>query len=132
MKENHGRLEITSDLNQGTTIKLLFDLDNVPDIILVEDDELVRLAWQARFSKTNLNLKTFSQPEEFLKIQNFKNDDLYFIDSEYEGSPVKGSAIARRLFEEQCNSIYMCSGHPADYFKELNFLKGVISKRPFL
>ncbi|MBI4655550.1 MAG: hypothetical protein HY746_02260, partial [Elusimicrobia bacterium] len=51
------------------------------------------------------------------------------IDSEL-GDGIKGEDIAKTLNEKGFSNIYLETGHPAENFAHLSFIKKVISKEP--
>lgn len=121
---------IRSDL-RGTVIEIVFPIPS-KSYILIDDDELVQLTWESKARKNNVDLKTFRSFEDFEKAKDsIKKDSLIYIDSEL-GQVIKGEDIARFLHKEGFVNISMSTGHSADLFKELHFLKSVINKKaPF-
>lgn len=126
-----GEIIINSKLNKGSQIIITLPILIPPStIILIDDDELVRMTWSMKAQAHQINLKTFSSYEYFLKEkETFNKDTPIYIDSEL-GQNTKGEDIAAILHSEGYSNIFMATGHPPDKFKHLTFLKGIISKSP--
>lgn len=129
LKEWNVTFKIVQTNNNGTIIELLFPKPSNL-IILIDDDELVRLTWDSKAKRQNINLKTYSSCELFLNDKDDTNKDAkIYIDSEL-GENIKGEEIAVLLHNEGFTDISMATGHSQDKFTNLLFLKGVISKSP--
>jgi signal transduction histidine kinase len=129
LKEWGVLFKISQTGSDGTTIQLMFPKSNKL-IVLIDDDELVRLTWDSKAKRQNVELKTFSSYELFLKDKNLiKKDSIIYIDSDL-GENLKGEEIAVLLHNDGFADISMATGHPQDRFNNLHFLKGVISKSP--
>lgn len=115
--------------SSGTIIQLMFPkLQKM--IILIDDDELVRLTWDSKAKRQNIDLKTFSSYELFLKDKSLiKRDSIIYIDSEL-GENIKGEEVATLLNNDGFTNISMTTGHSYEKFATLHFLKGIISKSP--
>lgn len=128
MKEWNGQLVILKTSPSGTTIRLIFNSQvEVKQHYLIDDDELVRITWEARARKNGISLQTFNSHNKFLEVKNtILKDSLIFIDSELGN--IKGEEIALTLHEEGFTNISITSGHPPENFKQLHFLRTIISK----
>jgi signal transduction histidine kinase len=115
--------------SNGTTVELMFPKSHKL-IVLIDDDELVRLTWDSKAKRQNIELKTFSSYQSFLKDKNLiEKDSTIYIDSDL-GENIKGEEVAVILHNEGFTDILMATGHSPDRFINLHFLKGVISKSP--
>jgi signal transduction histidine kinase len=110
-----------------------FEMDapkEVYDWVLLDDDELVHMTWDfaaKEYGKTFLGFKT---PEQFKAHKNkFKLEQKIFIDSNLAHG-IKGEDIARQLFAEGFNNLYLATGYSPDQFPEMGFIKGVVGKEP--
>jgi len=121
------QLQITQSDSDGTIIEILFPvLDNV--FVLIDDDDLVRMTWEMKAKKNNLILLTFSSIELFnLSKNTLSKDAIIYIDSDL-GDALKGEEIAQVLYNEGFRNISIASGFSADHFKDLTFLRTIISK----
>ena len=121
--------KISQTDNNGTTIDLMFPKSQKM-IVLIDDDELVRLTWDSKAKRQNIVLKTFASYELFLNDKTTINkDSKIYIDSEL-GENVKGEEIAVLLHSQGFSDISMSTGHSQEKFIGIQFLKGVISKSP--
>ena len=120
-------VEIESS-NNGTKIKIyLISKPAEKNYILIDDDLLTRLTWESRAKKAAVNLKTFSSVDEFNLIKNELNKSTsLYVDSELGN--IKGENVAQELYEEGFTNIFLTTGHPAEKFRDFQFLKSVISK----
>lgn len=129
LKEWDAKLEIIQTNSNGTTIQLKFPKAQ-KTIVLIDDDELVRLTWESKAKRQSIDLKTFASYELFLREKSSIGKDVkIFIDSEL-GNNVKGEEVAALLYKEGFSDISMSTGHSQDRFANLSFLKDVISKSP--
>ncbi len=141
MKEWNGNLEVLETSSSGTTIRLTLETKLEPIIVvethakneiqdtyyLIDDDDLVRFTWEMKARKGKINLKTFNSPQLFLETkESIPKTAIIYIDSEL--GDTKGEDVALQLFREGFLNISITSGHPPDRFKELTFLRSVISK----
>ena len=79
------------------------------------------------YGKTFLGFKT---PEQFKAHKNkFKLEQKIFIDSNLAHG-IKGEDIARQLFAEGFNNLYLATGYSPEQFPEMEFIKGVVGKEP--
>lgn len=114
MKEWGGELQIESELNNGTTITLVFPLErsNNSPIILVDDDPLVRLNWESRAKKAQIHFKAYSRSEELLPIfETLPLETIFYLDMEIKNSAYSGIELAKILKEKGFNNLYLASGH---------------------
>lgn len=131
----NGRLEIKSEIKKGTEIIIVFPLPvSMPffsgSVVLIDDDALVRKNWEAAARRKNINLKTFSAPEDFIKtVSKYETDVAIYIDSELEAG-VNGEEIARELYKMGFKNIRLETGHDKDKFKNIPFLRGITGKEP--
>jgi signal transduction histidine kinase len=129
LKEWGAVLKISQTDITGTTIQLMFPKSQ-KIVVLIDDDELVRLTWDSKAKRQNIDLKTFSSYELFLKDKaTINKDSKIYIDSEL-GNNTKGEDIAVLLHNEGFSDISMATGHSQEKFTNFKFLKGVISKSP--
>jgi len=100
------------------------------EIILLDDDELIRRMWTSLASRKSIPLKTFKTVDELeSSIANFSKNTIFYIDSSLSDH-VKGETYSRKLFERGYRNIYLCTGYDASEFSNCDWLKGVIGKSP--
>lgn len=98
--------------------------------VLIDDDPLVHMTWKMAAKNAGVRLKAYKEPKEFLReFETISKNTSVYIDSEL-GDGIKGEDIAKTLNEKGFSNIYLETGHPAENFAHLSFIKKVISKEP--
>lgn len=129
IKEWGGKINISSQLNVGTSVQIELPLIHRSKVILIDDDELVKITWATSANKHHIDLKTLSNFDEVKElIPNLDYETIFYIDSDLIG--IKGELIAKYLSEKGFQNIYMETGHPPEQYNHLTFLKGVLGKTP--
>ena len=128
-----GYIDIQSNLNIGTTIKITFPI--IPEVntntlnILIDNDDLVCATWEMKAKKAGVNLKIFKSSSEVISnISSIPIDAIFYIDSELDNE--KGEDIAQKLHSIGYLNLTICSGHSKDKFAHIPFIKNVINKAP--
>jgi len=101
-------------------------------IVLLDDDDLIRMIWDSSAKKNALNFKSFSKPEDLLSVlSELPLNTLFYIDSGLSDG-VKGENFASELYSLGYLELYLATGHDPENFnlKEYDFLKGIIGKEP--
>lgn len=105
-------------------------LSHAPDCILIDDDRLIRDIWSVDAKAAGINIQTFSSFTQFLKRQDeFRRSTPIFIDSTL-GNGEWGEKFAEDIYRLGFESIYITTARSKDDFLALDFVKGVLSKRP--
>jgi signal transduction histidine kinase len=126
-----GGLSIHSELGKGTTvtIKLPAPKKITRLAILVDDDALVRMNWKMAAKTQGINLKIFANSADFLlESAGWPKSTAIYLDSDL-GNNLKGETIAADLKGKGFTDITLETGHPAEAFSHLPWLK-VIGKEP--
>lgn len=128
MLEWSGSLDILETNKSGTKIKLTFlSKAEIELFILIDDDDLTRITWESKARKAGFHLRTFASPKDFnIAKSGISKNAIIYIDSEL--GDIKGEAFALDLHKEGFINISLATGHPAENFKEFDFLNSVISK----
>lgn len=101
-----------------------------PDCVFLDDSEPVTFVWKLVAEEKGVALTTFNDISLFKEyVQNCKKEVLIYIDSELQSSQ-RGEDIAKELYELGYRNIYISSGHPAEHFEHVTWVKGVIPKDP--
>jgi hypothetical protein len=111
---------IESGVGQSVSEKL--------DAILVDDDLLVQMAWQAKASEKKLNIKVYSDPSE-VDFDTVSKECPIYIDSSLKNG-VKGEDLAEKLHRSGFVKIFLATGYEKERFAHLSFLSGVLGKEP--
>lgn len=131
LEKINSKIHITSVLGQGTTVTIVIPKQHKAEerIVLLDDDNLVRLTWESKAKKKGVYLDTFANPEELnINLKKYTPNTIFYIDSELGEIP--GEEFAASLFNRGFKNISMATGHEASKFKEYSFLRSVISKSP--
>jgi signal transduction histidine kinase len=100
------------------------------ETVLVDDDALVRATWKAAAKAAGRSLRVFEGAEEFLAAAGgLPKDAAIYVDSELGGT-VKGEELAARLNAEGFTNLRLATGHAADSFAAMPWLKAVAGKEP--
>jgi anti-sigma regulatory factor (Ser/Thr protein kinase) len=97
-------------------------------MILIDDDELIRLTWEMKAGMTGKTIKTFSSFNDF-KVHSEQIDftsDI-FIDSEL-GADLKGEEVAKILFDQGFKSLHLCTGYSPEDFPAMPWIKSIRGK----
>ncbi len=132
VKSWNGEISIDSKEKIGTSITISLPLILSKEIktILLDDDELVRLTWEAVAKRKEISFKAYSNPNKFYAdIDTFHPSSPIYIDSKL-GNGVKGEHIAKDLHERGFIELYIASGYDKESFNHLSFIKDVRDKRP--
>ncbi|HEU5281906.1 MAG TPA: ATP-binding protein [Gammaproteobacteria bacterium] len=102
--------------------------ERMVDAILIDDDPLIRAAWDMDAKAKQKILVSFSTAEAFTKIAStfFKKTPIYIDVSLANG--VRGEDVAAGIFELGFLNIYLATGYNPEKFSHLTFLRGVIGK----
>ena len=126
-----GSLIIESIENKQTTITLLLpilSLQAIMEVILIDNDSLICLAWEEKAKKNNIAFKYFETIFEFEKNKiNISKQCQIYIDSDL-GDEVKGEVYAQKLYDQGYENLYLATGYDAAKFSQFKFLKGIVGK----
>ena len=128
-----GGLKIESAPGKGTSVVISLPAAARPAAglraVLLDDDALVHMNWKLAAKAAGADLKLFKTPEELAAAANTLPRDIpLYIDSELGGG-LKGEDIALDLHDKGFTDIAMATGHSAEKFSHLPWLK-VTGKEP--
>ena len=128
-----GSLKITSKAGKGTTVSITLPAAARPAAglraALLDDDPLVHMNWRLAAKAAGAWLQSFKTPQEFtVAAETLPRDIPLYIDSDL-GNDIKGEEIAKDLREKGFTDITMATGHGAEKFSHLPWLK-VAGKEP--
>mgnify|MGYP000411578755 CR=1 FL=1 len=99
-------------------------------IVLLDDEEMVRLTWTNYADTVGERLSAFATAEEFFAgLADYPKDTVIYIDSEL-GEGVRGENIAKALYDKGYREIYLATGHRAERFSGLYWIEGIVGKTP--
>jgi signal transduction histidine kinase len=128
-----GGLKIESAPGKGTSVVISLPAAAKPvaglRAVLLDDDALVHMNWKLAAKAAGADLKLFKTPEELAAAASTLPRDIpLYIDSELGGG-LKGEDIALDLHGKGFTDIAMATGHSAEKFSHLPWLK-VTGKEP--
>ncbi|PKM97758.1 MAG: hypothetical protein CVU79_06725 [Elusimicrobia bacterium HGW-Elusimicrobia-3] len=128
-----GSLRIESAPGKGTSVIMELPAAAKPAAglraVLLDDDLLVHMNWRMAARAAGADLKAFKTAEEFsAAAETLPRDIPVYIDSEL-GDGVKGEDIAKDLHGRGFTDLTMATGHGAEKFADLPWLK-VNGKEP--
>ena len=104
--------------------------DAIPDCILIDDDPLVHMTWKMAGRERGKTVRVFKSREEFLAAASrISFTTPIYIDSSL-GHGVKGELVAKELYALGFTELYLATGHGAEKFANIPYIKGVIGKEP--
>ena len=134
-----GTFKITSEPNKGTSVKIELPCFHQPPVqaapptyvVLLDDDILVHMNWKMSAKNAGVALKAYKTPEEFSAAAgSMPKDTKIYIDSEL-GNGARGENIAKALHNEGFTDLTMATGHSAEKFARLPWLKVAGKEPPF-
>ncbi|MBI5743799.1 MAG: HAMP domain-containing histidine kinase, partial [Elusimicrobia bacterium] len=129
-----GSFNIKSELGKGTTVTVELPAAGAVTgpVFLLDDDLLVHMNWRTAAKKAGAELKACKTAAELhAALAGQPKEAAIYIDSELGGG-VKGEAVAKELHDKGFLNITMATGHAADNFAGLNWLKVTGKEPPWL
>ena len=100
------------------------------NIILIDDNKLVRMTWQFAAKKAGCDLKIYSSFESFVsEIDRHDKSTAIYLDSDL-GNGIKGEECAYRLFQQGFTNIHITTGYCVEKYLSFSWIKTVIGKTP--
>jgi FixJ family two-component response regulator len=103
---------------------------NDTDLILIDNDALVRMTWEAKATSINKSLKTYSSTKDFLKAI----DEIpvpytvpIYIDSNLDGE--KGEITAETIYKIGFNNIILQTGHTDININSFPWISAIVDKK---
>nr|BDT28188.1 HAMP domain-containing histidine kinase [Bacteriovorax sp. HI3] len=126
MKSFAGQLVIESKEGKGTTINLSLpaafgheeDATSFFDYVFIDNDKIMRLAWEQRARKNKvklLSLSTLAEFDEYLQ-QIDKEKTCIYIDSDLGEEQIPGEEFALKLHKAGYQKLFMASSHEMPEF----------------
>lgn len=129
-----GSFKIGSEPGKGTSVLIELPRPAVPAasaVVLLDDDLLVHMNWKLAAKAAGVELKAYKTREELVAVaENLPKNTPLYIDSDL-GNEVKGEDIAKGLHEKGFTEITMATGHGAEKFSRLPWLKVSGKEPPF-
>lgn len=98
------------------------------DVILLDDDELIRLTWEERAKKNKLLFLSLANTEElWSKIDTFSGDSVFYIDVNLS-SHDNGEEVSKQLYDRGFTNLYLTTGYEKQKFEHVKWVKGIVGK----
>jgi signal transduction histidine kinase len=100
------------------------------DVILIDDDPLVRETWKVAADLAQKKLRVFPSADKFyLEAGSLNRDTPVYIDAAL-GHNSRGEIESRCIHDMGFTDIYLATGHKAEEFSTYAHLRGVVGKSP--
>lgn len=97
-------------------------------VILIDDDPLIRMIWESRAKSKGINLVTYDSAESFADdVERIATNVEIYIDRDLPNG-VKGEEYAKILFEKGFKNLILATGHEPEFFGPLPHIKKIIGK----
>jgi signal transduction histidine kinase len=136
----NGKLNISSTENNGTIILIQLPLiesapvkiNSTTDIVLLDNDQLVRMTWEMRAKKSNkkiLCLTSYAELKTHLK--SLDRNTIFYIDVHISDNE-DGVQVTKDLFDQGFANLYLATGYEPEKFAHVTWIKGVVGKTPIV
>jgi FixJ family two-component response regulator len=100
------------------------------DLVLIDDDELIRTAWSFAAEDAGKNIAIYSSFDQFINnSNNHSKSTKIYIDSDL-GNNIKGEVCAKQLFDKGFHEIYLATGYSKEGFDEMPWIMAFVGKEP--
>ncbi len=100
------------------------------DAVLIDDDSLVHAMWSYAAKCNNKSVDLHFNVDSFLaKASEIDPATPIYIDSNL-GNGLRGESVAQDLYRIGFREIYLATGHPAETFAPMPWIKGIVGKEP--
>jgi hypothetical protein len=100
------------------------------EVILIDDDPLIHMAWEIAASAAAKRVRCFSVPAEFFaSASHYESHVPIYVDYHF-GNGEDGERISREIAELGFDNIYLATAYPPDFFSSMPWLKGIVGKEP--
>lgn len=127
-----GRLELASTPGKGTTVTLLLPRATMPawDAVLIDNNPLVRRAWELSAANARRKARTYASVDEFIAAC----DDIdrkvpIYVDSRL-GDGIRGEDESKKITELGFVEVYLATGDESAASKKPAHVRQVVGKDP--
>ncbi|MBI2605816.1 MAG: HAMP domain-containing histidine kinase [Deltaproteobacteria bacterium] len=100
------------------------------DAVLIDDEELVHSTWRITADRAGKRVLSCRTLEEFLdRAGDLNRSTPVYVDVSL-GRGARGEEVSKRVAEAGFTDVYLATGHRAEEFSRLSWLKGVVGKEP--
>lgn len=99
-------------------------------VVLIDDDELIRMSWQMAANKANIQVLLFQSIDEFINVSSeISKDTEIFVDSNL-GDGIKGEVESKKIYELGFSNIFIATGYSKESLDKPEWIKDIVGKRP--
>ena len=100
------------------------------EIVHLDDDPLMRMIWKKEAKRQGVPIRSLAHPQELDDIvPGLDRETPFYIDQNLQGS-IKGTQVAKRLYEQGLCNLFISSGHGHGEFAHLSYVKKSVGKTP--
>lgn len=98
------------------------------NLILIEDNDLIRWAWKFSAEKEDIPLECFASAQEVLdRSEEIDKSTMFFIDRQLDDGEL-GEDVAKKLYDLGFKELYMQTGYEPEDLPEIPWIKGIVGK----
>lgn len=98
--------------------------------VLIDDDQLLHLAWEDQAQSSNIDLVCFSSSKDFFQnAPSLNRDSIIHIDSSLQ-EEIPGEQTAKEIYSMGFKEIYLTTGYEENDFPPMPWIKKIIGKTP--
>jgi signal transduction histidine kinase len=102
------------------------------DIILLDDDQLVRMTWEIKAKQKGKSILSLASTSELWAIVGeLDKENVFYIDVHLSKSE-NGEQVTKELFKLGYLNLYLATGYDSDQFPHVTWIKGVVGKTPVI
>ncbi|MBV9575556.1 MAG: sensor histidine kinase, partial [Gammaproteobacteria bacterium] len=100
------------------------------DLIFIDDDLAITNAWRLHGFTKGKSVATYNSIQAFqADVDQYDSDIPVYIDSEFNDK-ITGQDFAKELFDIGFKVIYLATGHSANNFQDMYWIKNIVGKEP--
>lgn len=131
-----GKLSLVDSSSNGTTFRIQlpksfsYNNDTPTNIILIDDDKLIRTNWKFHFEKMNIPFQSFESIDDFIKNSSLINKESnIYIDVNLKNG-TKGNIDSKELYDLGFKNLFLSTGYQEEDINVPKWIKGVNTKDP--
>jgi signal transduction histidine kinase len=102
------------------------------DIILLDDDQLVRMTWEMKAKQKGKSILSLASASElWAMLGELDKENVFYIDVHLSKSE-NGEQVTKKLFKLGYLNLYLATGYDSDQFPHVTWIKGVVGKNPVI
>jgi hypothetical protein len=104
--------------------------ENIPQVIMVDDNVNLSMAWEMDAENNDIKLTTYNHPSDFINnIGNFSSDVNIYIDVNLS-EEMNGVELSEWAHKKGFKNLYLITGEDPKQFETITWIKAVYGKNP--